>query len=233
VAGIAALVLGGAAAVLAHPPGGIGVLIALALAVWVWITTLQGIWARIANKRNKLGALLSLPAEFVGMTLAHIGLGVCVIAIATVETYTVERDAAIAPGETLALGRYAYRFESIREIEGPNYNGVRAEVTVLRDGQPVATLHPERRNYWVQRSTLTEAGIASRWNMDMFVALSEELGEGRWSVRAQLRPLIDWIWYAAALMAFGGVLAATDRRYRTRAITAEHTVNEGARAEAT
>jgi cytochrome c-type biogenesis protein CcmF len=204
-----------------------------------WLTpvgTVLGVWIIISSLFDPVDRLrrrLSLPQAIVGMTLAHIGLGVCVIAIATVETYTVERDAAIAPGETLALGRYAYRFESIREIEGPNYNGVRAEVTVLRDGQPVATLHPERRNYWVQRSTLTEAGIASRWNMDMFVALSEELGEGRWSVRAQLRPLIDWIWYAAALMAFGGVLAATDRRYRTRAITAEHTVNEGARAEAT
>ena len=119
------------------------------------------------------------------------------------ESYTVERDAAIAPGETLALGRYAYRFDSIKEIEGPNYDGVRAEVTVLRDGSPIAVLHPEQRNYWVQRSTLTEAGIASRWNRDLFVALSNELGEGRWSMRAQMRPLIDWVWLAAGLMALG------------------------------
>ena len=78
-------------------------------------------------------------------------------------------------------------------------------------------LHPEKRNYWVQRSTLTEAGIASRWNMDLFVALSDELGRGRWSMRAQMRPLINYVWLAAGLMAFGGVLAATDRRYRARA----------------
>jgi cytochrome c-type biogenesis protein CcmF len=168
------------------------------------------------------------------MTIAHMGLGVCVLAISTVESYTVERDAAIATGETLALGRYAYRFDSIKEIEGPNYDGVRAEVTVLRDGVPVATLHPERRNYWVQRSTLTEAGIASRWNTDLFAALREYLGEGKWSVRAQMRPLIDWVWLAAGMMALGGVLAATDRRYRTTEgakAGADAPLVDGARAE--
>jgi cytochrome c-type biogenesis protein CcmF len=145
-----------------------------------------------------------------------------VIAVSTVESYTVERDIAIGPGETVALGRYAYRFEKLEDIEGPNYDGVRAEVTVLRDGRPLATLHPEKRNYWVQRSTMTEAGIDNRWNMDLFVALGEDLGAGRWSIRAQLRPLINYVWLAAFLMALGGILAASDRRYRSR-VGAEET----------
>ena len=84
------------------------------------------------------------------------------------------------------------------------------QVTVLRDGQPVTVLHPEKRNYWVQRSTMTEAGIHARWNMDLFVALGEDLGAGRWSMRAQLRPLIDYVWLAACLMALGGAIAASD-----------------------
>jgi cytochrome c-type biogenesis protein CcmF len=204
-----------------------------------WLTPfglVLGIWIIISSLFDPIDRLrrrLSLPRAIVGMTLAHIGLGVGVLAISTVESYTVERDAAIAPGETLALGRYAYRFDTIKAIEGPNYDGVRAEVTVLKDGEPVTVLHPERRNYWVQRQTLTEAGIASRWNMDLFAALREELGAGRWSVRAQLRPLIDWVWLAAGLMALGGVIACTDRRYRSRALAAEPVAAEGARAEAT
>jgi cytochrome c-type biogenesis protein CcmF len=187
-----------------------------------WLTpfgVVLGIWIILSSLFDPIDRLrrrLTLPRAIVGMTIAHMGLGVCVVAISTVESYTVERDAAIATGETLALGRYAYRFDSIKEIEGPNYDGVRAEVTVLRDGIPVATLHPERRNYWVQRSTLTEAGIASRWNTDLFAALREYLGDGKWSVRAQMRPLIDWVWLAAGMMALGGVLAATDRRYRLK-----------------
>jgi cytochrome c-type biogenesis protein CcmF len=102
---------------------------------------------------------------------------------------------------------------------------------------PVTVLHPERRNYWVQGSTLTEAGIASGWNMDLFVALSKDVGGGRWSVRAQLRPLIDWVWLSAAFMALGGVIAVTDRRYRVRAVASEtavgSTIAQGTAAEAT
>jgi cytochrome c-type biogenesis protein CcmF len=202
-----------------------------------WLTPLGmvlGIWVIVSSLFDPIDRLrrgLSLPRAVIGMSIAHIGLGFCVLAISAVETYTVERDVAIAPGETLALGRYAYRFEDIQPIEGPNYDGVRARVTVLKDGEAIAHLAPERRNYWVQRQTLTEAGIASRWNMDFFAALREELGEGRWSVRAQLRPLIDWVWYAAALMAFGGIVAATDRRYRHRSLAEESAAAERAGAE--
>jgi cytochrome c-type biogenesis protein CcmF len=199
-----------------------------------------GIWIILSSFIDPIDRLrrkLTLPRAIIGMTLAHIGLGVGIIAISTVESYSVERDAAIAPGESLVLGRYAYRFDSIREIQGPNYDGVRAEVTVLRDGLPVTVLHPERRNYWVQRSTLTEAGIASGWNMDLFVALSKDVGGGRWSVRAQLRPLIDWVWLSAAFMALGGVIAVTDRRYRARATATEpagdRITAQGSAAEAT
>jgi cytochrome c-type biogenesis protein CcmF len=153
-----------------------------------------------------------------------------VLAISTVESYTVERDVAIGPGETLALGRYAYRFDDLQAVEGPNYDAVRARITVLKDGQPIAQLNPEQRDYWVQRQTLTEAGITSLWNMDLFVALRADVGQGRWSMRAQLRPLVDYVWYAAAIMALGGMIAATDRRYRTRQLAGEAAAAERAGA---
>jgi cytochrome c-type biogenesis protein CcmF len=222
----AALLLGLAMVYLGYGPGKWLTPFGVVLGIWIILSSLF-------DPIDRLRRRLTLPRAIVGMTLAHMGLGVCVLAISTVESYTVERDATIAPGETLALGRYAYRFDSIKDMEGPNYDGVRAEVTVLRDGAPVAVLHPERRNYWVQRSQLTEAGIASRWNTDMFVAVREYAGEGRWQVRVQMRPLIDWVWLAAGLMALGGVLAATDRRYRAQRATAELPALDGTRAEVT
>jgi cytochrome c-type biogenesis protein CcmF len=200
--------------------------VGMVLGIWIILSSLFDPIDRLRRK-------LTLSRAIIGMTLAHIGLGVGIVAISTVESYTVERDAAIAPGESLVLGRYAYRFDSIREVEGPNYDGVRAEVTVLRDGIPVTVLHPEQRNYWVQRSTLTEAGIASRLDMDLFVALSKNVGGGRWSVRAQLRPLVDWVWLSALFMALGGVFAVTDRRYRARSAASEPSIAQGSAAEAT
>ena len=75
----------------------------------------------------------------------------------------------MGPGESVVLGRYAYRFDKLEPVEGPNYDGVRAQLTVMRDGRQVAVLYPEKRSYWVQRSTMTEAGIDSRWSGDLFV----------------------------------------------------------------
>jgi len=220
-----ALVVGLSVVFGAYGPGKWLTPVGVVLGVWIIVSSLFDPIDRLRRK-------LSLPRAIIGMTLAHIGLGVCVVAISTVESYTIERDVPIGVGETVALGRYAYRFESIQPVEGPNYDGVRGEVTVLRDGQPIAIMHPEKRNYWVQRSTMTEAGIHSRWNMNLFAALGEDLGGGRWSLRAQIRPLIDYVWLAAGLMALGGMLAASDRRYRALA-AAQAGVTGTAQAPAT
>jgi cytochrome c-type biogenesis protein CcmF len=209
----------------AYGPGKLLTPVGVVLGLWIIVSSLFDPIERLRRRR-------SVPRAILGMTLAHMGLGVCVIAISTVESYTIERDIALAQGETVALGRYAYRFDSIAPLEGPNYDGVRAQVTVLRDGRPIAQLQPEKRNYWVQRSTMTEAGIHSRWNMDLFAALGENLGAGRWSIRAQIRPLINYVWLAAGLMALGGLLAASDRRYRARATASESAEADIARVRA-
>ncbi|HET9865085.1 MAG TPA: heme lyase CcmF/NrfE family subunit [Steroidobacteraceae bacterium] len=209
-AGLAAgVVLGLALAFGAYGPGKWLSYVGIVLGCWIIVSSLF-------DPVDRLRRRLSLSRAIIGMTVAHLGLGVCVIAISTVESYTIERDVALGPGETVAMGRYAYRFDKLEPVEGPNYDGTRAEVTVLRDGRPIAVLHPEKRFYWVQRSAMTEAGIHRRWNMDLFAALGEDLGEGRWSVRAQVRPLIDYVWLAAFLMALGGAIAASDARYRSR-----------------
>jgi cytochrome c-type biogenesis protein CcmF len=221
-----AVVLGLALVYAGYGPGKLLTPVGVVVGIWIIVSSLF-------DPIDRLRRRLSLPRAVVGMTIAHIGLGVAVLAIATVESYTVERDVAIAPGETVVMGRYAYKFEDLQNIEGPNYDAVRAKVTVFRDGKPIAQLEPEQRNYWVQRQQLTEAGITSLWNMDLFVALRADVGEGRWSMRAQLRPLIDYVWYAAVLMCLGGILAATDRRYRTRQSTAEAAAAERAGAAPT
>jgi cytochrome c-type biogenesis protein CcmF len=222
----AGIVLGAVMFYGAYGPGKLLSLAGIIVGIWLIVSSL---FDPIDRWRRKL----TLGRAIVGMTIAHIGLGVGVIAVSTVESHTIERDVALAPGETVALGRYAYRFDKIEPVEGPNYDGVRAEVTVLRDGRPITVLHPEKRNYWVQRSTMTEAGIETRWNMDLFAALGENLGAGRWSVRAQLRPLIHYVWLAAALMALGGGLAASDRRYRLKEAQSAAAAAEPNRAPAT
>jgi cytochrome c-type biogenesis protein CcmF len=150
-----------------------------------------------------------------------------VISVTAVETYTTERDVALARGESIEVGGYDFRFDGIDDVHGPNYDGVHGIVQVSREGRPIATLHPEKRRYFVQQSVMTEAGIESQAGRDLFVALGEDLGAGRWSLRIQVRPLINYVWLAALLMALGGCIAASDRRYRTARAPATVPVGAG------
>jgi cytochrome c-type biogenesis protein CcmF len=182
--------------------------IGLGLGAWIMLSAL-------ADPVDRWRRKLSQTPAIVGMALAHFGLGLFVLSISVVESYTLERDVALGVGDRAQLGRYEYRFDAVEPAQGPNWEGVRAKITVLRDGELNGVLYPEKRNYWVQRSVMTEAGIDMQPTRDVFAALGEDLGAGRWSVRAQVRPLINYVWFAAFLMALGGVIAATDRRYRT------------------
>jgi cytochrome c-type biogenesis protein CcmF len=61
---------------------------------------------------------------------------------------------------------------------------------------------------------MTEAAIDTNPTRDVFLALGEPLGNDAWSLRIQVKPMISFLWFGSAIMALGGILAITDRRYR-------------------
>jgi cytochrome c-type biogenesis protein CcmF len=156
---------------------------------------------------------LSLSRAVLGMTVAHLGLALAVIALTTVQSFTVERDLALAPGGTASVGGYEFRFTGVQPVEGPNYSGVGGTLVVTQHGAPVAVMRPQKRQYWVQHQVTSETAIRMHHGNNLLLALGEDLGAGRWSVRIQIRPLVSLIWFAALVMALGGALAASDRRY--------------------
>jgi cytochrome c-type biogenesis protein CcmF len=205
----------------------LGIALALALAVVIGayagrhflavVGLVLGGWIILSSLVDPLDRVrrhLSLPRSILGMTIAHIGLGIAVVAISIVEPFTVERDIALANGQSAAVGNYDFKLIGTRPIEGPNYSAIRAEVAVSRNGRPVTTLFPEKREYWVRNQPGTKAGIENEYGTDLFVALGDDLGAGRWSLRAQIRPMITFLWLGPVLMALGGFCALTDRRYR-------------------
>ena len=149
-----------------------------------------------------------------GMQLAHCGLGVTTLGIVVVSAWGVETDRSLAPGESITVSGYEFLLDRVENVDGPNYRALQGVVQVSRDTQPVTTLYPQKRIYEVQKSPMTEAGIDPGWRHDLFVALGEPLGDGSWSVRIQVKPLVRFIWLGALIMALGGLLAVSDRRYR-------------------
>jgi cytochrome c-type biogenesis protein CcmF len=181
-----------------------------------------GVWiilASLVDPLDRWRRKLSLPRAVIGMTVAHIGLGVFVIALTSVESFTSEHDVSLGQGGRTSVGPWEFRFDGVKPIEGPNYDGVGGTVVVTRHGAPVTVLYPEKHQYWVQHQVTTEAAIEMHNGSNLLVALGEDLGAGRWSVRIQVRPLVNFIWLAAFIMAVGGAVAASDRRYRAAKVT--------------
>jgi cytochrome c-type biogenesis protein CcmF len=158
-----------------------------------------------------------LTAGLLGMAIAHLGVGMFAIGASGVESYKIEKDVALKPGGSYTIAGYDFRFVDAVDVRGPNYDAVQALVEVTRAGKPVAILRPEKRHFWVQQTDNSQAAISVSWSRDLFVAMGNSLGEGAWSMRIQYKPLVRYIWLGALVMALGGFVAATDRRYRSRA----------------
>jgi cytochrome c-type biogenesis protein CcmF len=201
----------GVAAYFTAPQGAWKVAAGVAASTWVIFGTARFLWSRFRIQGNRF------TAEMLGMTLAHAGVAVFLVGALLVEGLNGQREVALKPGESVELGRDAFRFEGVERLQGPNYSADRATVQLLRDDAPVATLHPEKRNYISGGQVMTEAAIEPGVLGDRYVALGESLGGGAWAVRVHSKPFVRWIWLGAVLMALGGFVTATDKRFRREA----------------
>jgi cytochrome c-type biogenesis protein CcmF len=158
----------------------------------------------------------TLTAALLGMSIAHLGVGMFAIGASGVESYKIEKDVALKPGGSFVIAGYDFKFVGAKDVRGPNYDAVEALVQVTRDGRPVTILRPQKRHFWVQQTDNSKAAISVNWARDLFVAMGNPLGDNAWSMRIQYKPLVRYIWLGALVMAIGGFVAATDRRYRLK-----------------
>lgn len=186
----------------------------IAAATWIVFTSWQNIREKLSQRKHGLAGLLSLPRSFYGMTIAHLGVAVFVIGVTLSGAFSIEKDVRMEPHKPLELGKYSFTFEGTQSFKGPNYQADQGIVRVLKNEKQVTVLYPEKRIYLVQRMPMTEAAIDWGFTRDIYVALGEPLDNGAWSVRVYYKPFIRWIWLGGILMALGGLLAATDKRYR-------------------
>ncbi len=205
------------------------VAVGLGLGCWVLLALAAVLHERLrAGPARGWRALAQPSPAWWGMGLAHLGVAVFVLGVTVVRGYQSEADLRMAPGSSVPVGRHALRFEGVSRASGPNYEAERGHFVLLRDGVAVGVLQPEKRRYLSLPATpMTEAAIASSVLGDVYVSLGEPVGAGAWSVRAYHKPFVTWIWAGCALMVFGGVVAALDRRYRRRHGLAERRVSEG------
>src|SRR5215470_14415768 len=206
-----------------------GISFGLLLAFWIVASTVVNLLERGRGVRG--GVLVQLarqPRSYWGMIVAHLGIAVFIVGVTMVKGYEVERDVRMAVGDTITLNGFTLRFDGTAEVRGPNYRAARGTFDVSRNGEPFTTLHPEKRLYNAGGQPMTDAAIRKMVTGDLYVSLGEPVENGAWSVRVYHKPFVTWIWAGFLLMAIGGVLALSDRRYRVASRREEPVVPAGA-----
>ncbi len=212
--------------------GVVGVL-GLLMAFWIIASLATDLVERLRPaggfRTGVLHRARQIPRATAGMLLAHLGIAIFIIGVTFVKTGEVERDVQMQTGDTTEIRGLVFTFRGVREVSGPNYRAAQGQIDVTENGNTIATLRPEKRFYPASQSTMTEAAIEPGLTRDLYVSLGEAVDGGAWIVRVYLKPFVDWIWGGCLVMALGGLLAASDRRYRARI---RQTANAGASTSA-
>jgi cytochrome c-type biogenesis protein CcmF len=188
----------------------------LLLFCWIVATSLQNVWSRLRSQSGQLGLLSRIkaaPRSYYGMQLAHIGVAVFIAGVTVVTSYQTEKDVKMNIGDTVSVGGYEFRLNNLAQYQGPNFQAVRADMEVTKNGALVAVMHPEKRAFTVSGNATSETAIDRSVWRDLYLSLGDEVPGGGWTVRVYHKPLVNWIWGGALLMALGGGFAVTDRRY--------------------
>jgi cytochrome c-type biogenesis protein CcmF len=165
---------------------------------------------------DSLRRAVHLPRSAYGMSFAHFGLAVSIAGFSA-SAFDVEAIETVRPGSDLQVAGYTLHLADVRRLPGPNYIADDATVEVMRDGRTIAVVHPQRRFFPLQQQTTAETAIRTNLLSDLYIALGDGDQSGNWTMRAYWKPLVPWIWIGAVIMAFGGVVSLSDRRWRVGA----------------
>ncbi|WP_439521955.1 heme lyase CcmF/NrfE family subunit [Marivita sp.] len=200
------------------------------LGVWIVSGAALDLLNRTGQKRD-VSRLWRLPRADWGKAVAHTGMGITMVGIAGLMAWQEEDIRVAQIGEPFQVGAFELELTAVNEARGPNYFSTMGDVIVRRNGEQIAVLNPEKRNYPVAQMPTTEAGIDYRFLRDIYVVIGDAQDNGGWVMRTYIKPLANWIWGGAILMALGGVLSLSDRRYRVAAGARKQSAPQGVPAE--
>jgi cytochrome c-type biogenesis protein CcmF len=187
----------------------------LFLAFWVFASTAQLVYQRM--RQSEVGFIAAIGASsrsWWGMVFAHLGIAVFVLGVTVVKGFESEIAVKMHPGDVAHLAGYDFTFDGVESRNGPNYTANHGQIHVSKNGVLRTVLEPEKRLYTVTNMPMSEAGISPHLIHDLYASLGEPLDGGAWSVRIYHKPMVEWIWFGCLMMAFGGLLAMSDKRYR-------------------
>ena len=200
------------------------------LGAWIVSGAVLDLLNRTGKSRD-LSRLMRLPRADWGKAVAHTGLGITFIGVAGLMAWEEEDIRVAQIGEPFTVGGFELELTAVNDVRGPNYYSTMGDVVIRQNGNEIAVLNPEKRNYPVAQMPTTEAGIDYRFLRDVYVVIGDQQDDGGWVLRTYIKPLANWIWAGSILMALGGFLSLSDRRYRVAAGEKKMRAPQGVPAE--
>ncbi|MEM8918623.1 MAG: heme lyase CcmF/NrfE family subunit [Pseudomonadota bacterium] len=182
-------------------------LIAMALAAGIALASFAPLW-----KRN----LRRTPMHVYGMVIAHFGIAVALVGMASESSFTEEKLVAAQPGTEIEVNKWKLKFEAIEPLAGPNWTALEARISAQYEDGEAIEITPQNRMFASAQTQTSEAALLTRWNGQLYVVLGEGDSEGRWQIRTWWKPFVTLIWYGGILVALGGLLAVVGRLRRSR-----------------
>jgi cytochrome c-type biogenesis protein CcmF len=204
---------------------------ALGFGLGVWLVL--GSVVYVVKRAGRLSKVLALPAAVWAMTLAHAGLGILTIGAVAETGFKVEKTLILAQGQTETFAGRQVTLKSVEDVEGPNYYGERANFEIAAGGN-VEAESSERRFYPAAGAPTTEVGILTSPAGDFYIALGEAVRSpsgSAWTVRVYNKPLVQWIFAGASMLAIGGVFGLVHLARRRVTVESAHTGPEKAPAQ--
>src|SRR5882672_8712338 len=168
----------------------------LLLSCWIVASSLQNIWSRVHSQSGESSLFSKLKApsrSYYGMHLAHLGVAVFIAGLTVVTSYQTEKDVKMNIGDTVSVGGYQFRLNTLTQYQGPNFQAVRGDMAVTRNGEPVSVMYPEKRAFTVSGNATSETAIDRSVWRDLYLSLGDEVPGGGWTVRVYHKPLVNWI----------------------------------------
>tara|TARA_R110000851_G_scaffold47521_3_gene115379 strand:+ start:622 stop:2655 length:2034 start_codon:yes stop_codon:yes gene_type:complete len=221
-AGVAALVIGILMPLLYRGEWNLFVSLGIVSALWIVLPMVRDVFDKTRHASSFLAGVRKLSLAYWGMVLGHVGVAVTIVGVTVVSNYNIERNVRMSPGTTVEVAGYQFTMTELTERRGANFLADTSILQVQRgDSGSSFTMRPEKRLYLATGMPMTQVALRPGLFRDLYVAMGENLGDGSWAMRVQYKPFVRWLWLGALLMAFGGVLAVLDKRYRRTASTRE------------
>ncbi|WP_421990855.1 heme lyase CcmF/NrfE family subunit [Qipengyuania sp.] len=171
-----------------------------------------GLGLAVASLMPLRGRKLSrTPLSTWGMIVAHFGVAVALLGMASESAFTEERLAAVEEGGSATVGPWTVVLQGVEPVAGPNWTAIEGRLAASYGGGEARVLTPQSRNFWAPLQQTTESALSTRWNGQLYAVVGDRAPDGRWQLRLWWKPFVTLIWYGGLLIALGGVLALVGR----------------------